>query len=397
MKDSFKEGYRVKKVLFYELPSQSFGGSKVSLFNMVCGLDGRVQPIIFAHFPESYRNQLNERGIKVIRPPIRNWLESQKIIQFGRLRKSPIWWGFNTFLVFKLMRIIRIENIEIVHCNNEVSANVPAIAASCLLRIPRVCHLRGFEPPFMETRPLFKKISKFIAVSQYVKERYLDLGLIKDENCLVIYNGIDVKQFKNLNNMALRRKLGIEDSTFLVGMVGRPIEFKGHIFFVRMAAIISQVISNVRFVIIGKVPDENDQGYVYYKKVLNIAKELNCLNNLTFYEHEGEIAETMASLDVLSLCSTVDNFGRTLFEAMASRVPVVSFDAGGVREVVKDGENGVIIPSGDVEQMATAVIRILTNKNLRDHLSINGLTTAIQHFDRSVNAMKIVKIYDSLV
>jgi glycosyltransferase involved in cell wall biosynthesis len=387
----------VKKVLFYELPTQSIGGSKISLFNMVSGFDGTVQPIIFAHFPEFYQNQLKKQRVKIITPPIRNWPPTKQMEKLGRIGKSIIWWAVNSYLAFHLMRIIRKERIDIVHCNNEINANVPAIIASYLLRIPCVCHLRGFEPPFMETRPLFKKVSKFIAVSQYVKERYLDLGLVRDENCFVIYNGIDVNQFKNCNNMALRRKLGIEDSTFLIGMIGRPIAFKGHILFVRMAAIISKIISNVCFVIIGKVPDESDQGYVYYKKVLNIAKELNCINNLTFYEHEGEIAETMASLDVLALCSTVDNFGRVLFEAMAARVPVVSFDAGGVTEIVKDKENGVIIPSGDVEQMATTIISILTNKNLRDHLSTNGLTTAIQHFDRSVNAMKIAKIYDSLV
>jgi len=89
----------------------------------------------------------------------------------------------------------------------------------------------------------------------------------------------------------------------------------------------------------------------------------------------------MSALDVLVLASTSpEPFGRVLIEAMAAGKPVVATDAGAVREIMTDGVHGLLVPQGDVQALARAIVDVLTDRDLAAAMGQEGQRRATERF-----------------
>ncbi|CCH86534.1 Glycosyltransferase [Modestobacter italicus] len=110
-----------------------------------------------------------------------------------------------------------------------------------------------------------------------------------------------------------------------------------------------------------------------------------------FVEHSA-VPGVLASLDVLVLPSAYEEMGSVLTEAMAAGLPVVASDVGGIPEVVRHGETGLLVPPGDVAALAAALDRLVADPGLRDHLAAGARRRAADYSWPSL-AARVAELY----
>jgi glycosyltransferase involved in cell wall biosynthesis len=146
----------------------------------------------------------------------------------------------------------------------------------------------------------------------------------------------------------------------VVGTVTRLQKQKGVEDFLAMAAVVSESI-DARFVVVGDGPDR--------ESLEMLAATLGIADRCTFSGYSAEVARELATFDVFVLSSRWESMPLALIEAMEARLPIVATRVGGVPEMVRDEESGLLVDSGDPGTMASAVSRILCDPVLATRLS----------------------------
>jgi glycosyltransferase involved in cell wall biosynthesis len=161
--------------------------------------------------------------------------------------------------------------------------------------------------------------------------------------------------------------------------VGRLDRWKGQEVFLRAMALVKDAVPNVRGIVIGDpVPYDPDYGNL----LPALCDELGLSKHVIFSEFRQDMPTVMSALDVLVLASiSPEPFGRVLIEAMAAGRPVVATDAGAVREIVEDGVHGLLVPPGDVQALAGAIVHILTHRDLAVAMGQEGQARVRERFD----------------
>jgi len=380
----------VLKVLYYESPGAGIGGSRRSLVNLIRGLGDGVQAFIVADLPAELSRQLPRTS--VVLPSSRIWPPGADSAP-GRLAKTVRWWYYALTTSARLAGLIWSKGIHVVHGNNSVTTNAPAVLAARLTGRPYVSHLRGTTRPTRETRWLFRHVRHFVAISESVRDYYARQGLLDGGAVSVIYNSMVLEEA----GRRIQPEPPETRSFFRVGMFARMIEYKGHAFFLDVARKATQQPPSIQFAIHGPIPEPGDDNWPYYEHVCQRIQVYGLQGRVRLAGPYSDVAAVMGQTDVVLCCSPYDNFGRILFEAMACGVPVVAFDAGGVREAAVSGENCLLVPCDDTTAMADAVIRLATDPVLRQRLVQGGHRTAEQLFDHRANATRVLRIYEQLL
>src|SRR5260370_39216137 len=136
-----------------------------------------------------------------------------------------------------------------------------------------------------------------------------------------------------------------------------------------------------RLVMIGDGPDRS--------RAEAFCREHHLREQVFFLGNVPNVEEIVGASDLFLLPSEHGSFGMAALEAMASEVPVIATRAGGVPELIADGENGYLFPVGDVDSMAARAIEILSNPELQRRLGRNARQTA----ERKFNESRIVPVY----
>ncbi len=163
----------------------------------------------------------------------------------------------------------------------------------------------------------------------------------------------------------------------LVGMVGRLSWKKGYEFALAAAARLHERIPALRFDVVGDGPLRED--------LERAAASLGLRDTVRFLGERRDAPDLMRTFDCYVLSSVIEGMPNALLEAMALGRPVVTTSAGGSAEVVVDGESGLVVPPGDAEALADAVLRVLVDPALAARLGAAGQRRAREHF--SLEAM----------
>lgn len=304
----------------------------------------------------------------------------------------------------KLVRLIRRENISLVHTN---SASLPCSGlAARLTGRPSLYHVREeVVRPVIFRRLIAQMVNlladKIVCISNAVASMFLDSG-VPSEKVMTIYNCVDLEEFDpRINGDSFRAELGISPDAPLVGMVGRISPRKGHRYFLHAARLVSEVMPQARFVIVGDIESR-------IKKYTNLLAELKCLvveleiaDKVIFTGARQDIPRVMAALDMLVLasCSEVapEPFGRVLIEAMAMERPVVATWDGGVPEIVVDGTTGFLVPPRQPKPMARAILRLLKNRDMAREMGRAGRKRAEEMFTLPIQARRLSALYEELL
>ena len=349
------------KTILFVHNSNDLYGSDIVLFNLIQALDKtEFRPIVV--LPEDAR-RIGRLSAKLETIDI-----PYKFVPLGVLRRRSLtirWIGpMCTELIYAigaLCILIHRERVDIVHTN---TVTVPAAAfAAVLMNRPHIWHIHEIIPEKAGSRKMLHWVvahlsSRIVAVSNAVRSHILLDQPRKVEKIEVIHNGIDLSPFmsQECGRGSVRDELNMSNQALVVGMIGRVSQWKGQSVFAEAAARIVAEYRELYFVAVGGVFD-NQQEYmtVFQRQV----ESLN-LKNFRICDYRQDIPEVLRSFDIFVLPSILpDPFPTVVIEAMASALPVIASECGGVSEMVVPGLTGILVPPGDVGALASAIQRLV--------------------------------------
>ncbi|EKD49181.1 MAG: glycosyl transferase, group 1 [uncultured bacterium] len=225
-----------------------------------------------------------------------------------------------------------------------------------------------------------------IAVSNAVKRGLLELG-VDDENIEVVYNGVDLEEFRGARSVSNK-----DEHSIKIGTIGRLSEDKGIEYLIDAAEIVLKKDINVEFEIAGEGPL-----YESLKVKIEKLKRQNKIRLLGRLSRKNVII-FLDSLDLFVLAPTHgEAFGIVLAEAGAMNLPSVVTDVGGTPEVVWDGKTGFVVPAKDSRAIADALIRLIQSRALRIKMGNAARERIEKKFDLSkmLNSIKRIVTDDS--
>ncbi len=222
-----------------------------------------------------------------------------------------------------------------------------------------------------------------IAPSSSVRDLMLKRGA--NDVVFVVPSGVDTRRFSQGDGAWLRHHMGISDDAYVIGHVGRLAQEKNLPFLADAVMRLLVEEPKAHFLIVG----DGDARMAMHEIAAGagVADRFHFTGNL----HDQKLIDAYHAMDVFAFASHSETQGMVLVEAMAAGLPVVALDAPGVREVLKNAENGYLL-AGNNSQALAAALGNLQEKTHRDQLRRGALRTA-KTFDESCCAARCLKVY----
>lgn len=226
---------------------------------------------------------------------------------------------------------------------------------------------------------------KIICISDAEKQSALEKKICKEDKLKVIFNGVDIEAYENGEHGAVKRNdLDIPVDAFVVGMVGRICSQKAPDVFVKMAKLVKDKIFNAHFIIVGNGNQEAE--------IRKYAEDNGFLNSLHITGWVDDPMNYVELFDVACLLSRWEGFGLVLPEYMMAGKPIVASRVDAIPNIVKNGENGLLVEVDDVAGASEAVLKIYREKELRDKMVAHGLKDVHNRF----NACRVSKQHEDI-
>ena len=207
---------------------------------------------------------------------------------------------------------------------------------------------------------------KIVCISDAEKQSALDRKICKEDKLQVIFNGVDIDAYESGEHGKVKRAdLNIPEEAFVVGMVGRISPQKAPDVFVRMAKLVKEKVPNAHFIIVGNGNQEVE--------VRKYAEDNGFLDRLHITGWVDDPMSYVELFDVACLLSRWEGFGLALPEYMMVGKPIVASCVDAIPNIIRDGENGLLVETEDAIGAGEAVLRIYRDKGLKDKLVAQGL------------------------
>jgi len=297
----------------------------------------------------------------------------------------------------QLEDLLRKENFDVVHLNT--GHLFDAALAAARVGVPAIWHIHS---PFEIDYERYKRFvgtegyawilealgSQIIAVSEDIRTsltRYLP-----HERIHTVYNGIDLEdltQRAEENRGDIRRELGLEENSRIVLGVGRISDQKDFATFARVAERVVSQDGNVYFAIAGPAQDRR------LAEALESRVQTPTLKGRVFLlGPRSDIPRLMDQSDAFLSTAIYEGHPLTTIEAMALQLPVVAMACVGLRECIQDGVDGLLVPLGDVEAAAAAVLQVLGNADLAEKLGRAARQIVSERFSCRSYALEFLKV-----
>lgn len=360
-----KKNKKKKINVAHILPSLGLGGGEKLVLDLCKFLNTEIFDVkVISLFPPQstiYEQIAGTEGIEII------YLNKKKGIDFK--------------IIFSLAKVLRKEKIDIVHTHLYVMPYVliASVIAGVKIRIHTVHNVAVKELDWFRRKIMSIAYRYFnatpVAISDYIQDTIEKEYKISKEKIPCIYNGIDTKSF-------VHQKV-VESNRIKFINVARLTRQKNQRLLLDAFYLALQKRTDLLLEFVGDGELRN--------VLQDQAQELGIANHVVFRGIQKNIKEILNQSDVFILTSDWEGLPLSVLEAMACGLPVISTDAGGVRDIVKNNENGLIIEIGDVKGVANAIGKLATDKELRKEMGENSLRMAGQY-----DVRKMTREYETL-
>ena len=305
--------------------------------------------------------------------------------------------AFDARSAHQLARLVEQHRIDVVHAHMARDYSLAAYAKRRNPTAKLVVTRHVLFPLNRFHKRTLAHASRVIAVSEATGRHLRSQELVATEKIEVIRNGIDVERFARAREGSeYRATLDVPDDCQLIGSIGELRRLKRHEDFVRAAAIVGRDNPSAYFVLAGSSSSPASSEAVELESLEKLVNEFGLTERFRFLGWLGDSAALLGALDVFVSASETESFGLVIAEAMASGAAVVSTATEGAREVVAEGETGLLVPVGAVDEMANAITSLLSDDKLRREFAQRGQKRVAELFsvDRMVDETE--RLYESL-
>ncbi len=249
-----------------------------------------------------------------------------------------------------LKKFLKAKDIDVLHTHCYKSSLIGLLAVK-QLRIPIMATAHGYTD-------VTHKVSLYEKLDRFILRYFIDCVVVVADKVLggvikgrkrIIPNGLNIERFQKDDELRAqqRKRYLIEDHHRVVGCVGRLSKEKNQMLLLKAVTALIEVDERIRVLLVGDGPEKNT--LVDYCETAGISKKVIWTGLL------DDVASIYQAMDVFVLSSLTEGVPLTLLEAMASQVPVVATNVGGIPEIINDNVDGLLVTSDDVEDLSTKI------------------------------------------
>lgn len=318
--------------------------------------------------------------------PLEQHLKAQNLSTFS-IQKKP-------FDFLKVRSFIKSHNIQyfLVQLLKDLKLLSVASIGVADIKMIAIAHMFiGVNKKDFIHSWVYGKLQTLICLTQNHKENLLEFLPLKESQIEVLPNFVDCEKFNPRNRSEeIRTSLGAVPGVPLMGIASRLDPQKGQGVALEAMKILKQKNVPLRLVIVG----ENTKNETNYLEVLKTkTSEWGLEDRVHFTGYRADMDKLVASLDVLIMPSDRETFGRVLIEAMASRIPVIATNAGGVPNIIDDGINGLLVEPKNPQDLAGAMEKLATQPELRKTLAEGGYKKVQSTYSKDVVEKKFLSFF----
>lgn len=294
---------------------------------------------------------------------------------------------------WRLSRVIKSMRPQVIqaHDPHAVSMAATALSIAAPSRRPPLVATRRIE--FRTARNSFSRwkysqVDRFIATSEAVKRRLAADGLPATK-LVVVHEGVDVERIVSMPRANVHAEFYLPTHAPIIGNVGALVVQKGQHDLIEAAALVVREVPDARVIIVG-------DGELRPSLELQI-RHHHLERHIMLAGFRTDVLELLKGFDLFALSSLQEGLCTSLVDAMAASKAAVATAVGGVPEVMADGETGLLVPPRNPPRMATALVRLLRDRVLRERMGASGLARARAMFTVERMVAGTAAVYDSLL
>lgn len=352
--------------------TMNYGGAEKVVYQLAAGIHKKGEHVVVASCGGVYVTLLKEQEIPHYQISDMECKNPKLMIQ----------------TVKSLVKIVKDERIDIIHTHHRMAAVYAAVLKIFFPKIKLIytAHNVFYNKKGLTDLALFS--SQIVAVGESVKKNLIEYFHIQPEKIEIIYNAI---MPENMDiNVCFHELNKLKNQNYvLVGIIGRLSEQKGVDVFIRALKLVKERKSNVKGIIIG----DGEQ-----KEVLQqLIAELGMEKDILMLGYQSHVNALLYQLDLVVIPSRWEGFPLTPIEVFAAKKTLVASDIGGINEIVKHGQNGLLVPKDQVQAFSRAIIELLENQELREQMEENGRRFYEKHFSCEKFLTQYYLIYQKIL
>lgn len=309
------------------------------------------------------------------------------VVELNRMRGR----GFDLKAIRKIMDVILSNKIDIVHCHFFHASMYGRISA-LLTRVPSVITSHNVYSRVKWHRRVINwglshLTSRVICVSGRVKEDVRKFDWISESKLVTVFNGIDIASIQLAHpREQAKEMLGIQRGAVVIGCIARLERAKGHRFLFDALASLRQLRGECPYLVLVGMGSE-------YDGLREYGDQLGLTDRIIYLGMRRDIPSVLASFDIFVLPSLWEGLPLALLEAMASGVPVIASDVGGIGDVLDGGRFGVLVPPGDMIALRDSINGMLNQPERRESVGLLGRMRSEERYGASAMVRQLGEIY----
>jgi glycosyltransferase involved in cell wall biosynthesis len=296
-------------------------------------------------------------------------------------------------LLINLMSIVKQKGIGIVHTHDATpwlyGALLKIIRPGIKLVHTEHSNIPGASKRLKLLEYLLSRVSNVVvADSQAVANFLTDKVKIGRGNLKIVYNGIDVNKFVKERKNPEPGLMSEDNNVIRIGITARLVPVKDHATLLRAFKLVVNEIRNAELWVIG-------DGELA-EELKKLTRDLEIEKQVKYLGKRDDVHELLSSLEIFVLSSKSEGLSLAILEAMASALPVVATAVGGNPEIIVQEETGLLVPPGNPEKMAQAILQLLNDKNKTRLMGQRGCERVRRKFNVDKMVSEYQQIYEGL-
>tara|TARA_B100001741_G_C16535693_1_gene591788 strand:+ start:850 stop:1956 length:1107 start_codon:yes stop_codon:yes gene_type:complete len=300
-------------------------------------------------------------------------------------------------LAFKLNKIVEDNSIDIIHMHTSNSVGTFLLFQIIFnKKIGSVFSKKGISDSsssFSKIKYNFKKIDQFICVSKAVQENFSKI--LSSQNKLklnLVYDGINLNRLNSNSSYNIRKELKLDDNVFIIGSIANHSKAKDLNTLIKA---IYELTNNLKEknIFCFQIGKHSDLTFNYH----SLIKKLNINKYIKLVGHKKNASSYLSQFNCLCFSSVREGLPLSILEGFHAKIPIISTKAGGIPEVIFDGENGSLVDVHDYKMLAEKIKKLVYSNELRKKFIINGKKTLENKFTNKICAMNTLSVYKKTI
>ncbi len=291
-----------------------------------------------------------------------------------------------------IIRLVREKGFNLLHAHTRVT-QILAYWIQRFVPVPVVTTCHGFYKVRLGRRLIPAWGDRAIAISEPVADHLKNDFRVAPERVTTVNNAVDLASldasYRRHSAVGCKKKYGFDSKDFVVGIVARLVEDKGHEYLIRAAHQLLAEMPMLKILIVGDGR--------YRSALESLAEELKLKDRVVFTGSVSDVTQPLAAMDHFVLPATwSEGFGLSIIEAMTCFKPVIVTNIWSLNSLIQDGVTGILVEPKNVGVLAAEILRLFQNPDLRRTMGMTGRHLVEQMFTIDRMAQDITAIYKRL-